>query len=410
MKKQQISNIIIRFFGLALNFVLLYLLTKFMSFESFGQYSFYFSIILLFSIPLQCGFPILIVRNNSTQERSKIYGKLIILFSFIFILTAIILSRVREILNISNIPIWVVILAPLSFGMASFTNALLRAEKMVLLSSFIDSLIRPLLVCVIVVVMINFWEINPQTILIIIIISFGVQNIINLCMLIRTINYRLIVPDISIIKKYYILCCLAGFQMIFGYAEIIIAGLFFSKTDAGILRLSFQLSSVVLIGMMATNLFIQPYITKLKASGNIFEVQSLISNANKYAIFSALVTAILIITWREFIIVTFFSTEYLIAGPYIIILVLINLINVFFGPVVTVLLMLNDENYVLKVFIYATALFLSLIPVAVYIHSLEFLVLTSGITVLFWNYFLYSRLNNKYLIKTSNFLRGKYLG
>jgi hypothetical protein len=68
--------------------------------------------------------------------------------------------------------------------------------------------------------------------------------------------------------------------------------------------------------------------------------------------------------------------------------------------------MLDDENYVLKIFMFATVLFLCLIPLAVFIQSLKFLVLTSGITVLFWNYFLYSRLKRKYMIKISNFFWG----
>lgn len=406
MKKQLIFNIVIRFTGLVLNFILLFLLTKLMSFENFGRYSFYFSIILFFSIPLQCGFPILIIRNNEAQERPKIYGKLIILFSFIGVLIAIILSRTREMLNISDIPMWVIILAAWSLGAASFTNALLRAENRVLLSSFIDTLVRPLLVCSTIIIIVNFWEINPQRILIIIILSFSVQIIINSYVVMGNINYQLTVPDKLITKKYYVLCCLAGFQMIFGYAEVIIAGLFFSETDAGILRLSFQLSSLVLIGMVATNLFIQPYIAKLKISDDKIELQSIISNANKYAIFSALVTALVIIAGHKFIIITFFSAEYLLARPYITILVLINIINVLFGPVVTVLLMLDDENYVLKIFMFATVLFLCLIPLAVFIQSLKFLVLTSGITVLFWNYFLYSRLKRKYMIKISNFFGG----
>lgn len=116
--------------------------------------------------------------------------------------------------------------------------------------------------------------------------------------------------------------------------------------EVGLFQVANQLTSLVIIGLMAVNMPLQPKLAAAWAKGNKKEAQKLVAEATKISTILAVASAMILIPFAE-LVVNFYGDQYLEAANVLRILIAGQFINAASGPCGLVLSMTGQQRLAL---------------------------------------------------------------
>jgi len=421
-----ISSIAIRIIGTGLAFALSIVLARTLGAEGFGIYSFVLSLLILFSIPIQAGFPNLAVREISKSHQDndwlQIKGiwiwivKLIIIY-FIALSILFFITYFFEIywISIDRLDVFLVgfILIPL-IAMLALNGAYLRGLSRVIIGIIPDTIIRPgltLLVVLLTIVIFSKESITPYSAMMFYVLSIFIAFCISLFFMWRFTpkeNRNLTLFSIEATKwkqAAYPLSIVGGLQLMYSYVDVIILGIFHSNEDVGVYRAVGQLGTLVVFGLTAINQMLHPYFSKLYTKNDIKELQKVVMYSS-IAIFTfATIPALAFLLGGEFILKFIFGEEFVLGFVPLAILTLGQLANALFGSVGALLNMTGHEKDAMRGMFYS--LFVNIVLAFMLIPPFGIIgaSIATAISLLTWNIILHYYVKKRLNIESIGFIQ-----
>lgn len=411
------GSIIIRIIGTGLAFILSVVLARTLGTDGFGVYSFVLSILIFLSIPIQAGFPNLAVRETAkahlNDEWSTIKGiwiwvlKLVgIYFTGLAFLLLIIHTFDLQWLSEDRSDVFLVgfILVPL-MAILLTQSAIIRGLGRVVVGIIPDSIIRPGLTLLIILILFLFSKesITPYYAMLVYVVSIFLAFCVSLIMMwgFTPKEYR----DITIFhiesskwrKAAYPLTIVGGLQLMYTYTDIIILGFFHSNNEVGIYRAVGQLGTLVVFGLSAINQMLHPHFSKLYAEKDMKNLQKVVSYSSLTIFAFAAIPALAFLIAGEFILKLTFGEEYIAGFLPLVILTIGQLANAIFGSVGALLNMTGHERDAMKGMIYSLFLNIILAFLLIPLYGMVGASIATSVSLMTWNvilrYYVKKRLN-----------------
>lgn len=429
LKKQLISGgvgtLAIRVLGTGIAFILSVFLARTLGADGFGLYSFVLSLIIFLSIPLQAGFPNLVVRETAKSLINKDWPSIKGLISWVIKLTAIysvILSSLAVFIYIFFpdtleedrfliliIGFVLIALIPLLLIQGAFIRGIGR----VLFGIVPDVIIRPGLALIIAgLIFYSLYDnLTPLTAMVAYVISVFIAAIFSfiLIWIFTPKHHRNLDLNKIELNKWkqaaYPLTVVGGLQLMYSYIDIIILGLFHENEDVGIYRAVGQLGMLVVFGLSAINQMLHSHFAKLYAENQMKKLQKIVKYSS-FAIFAiAAVPSVVFLFAGEFLLEFVFGTEYIAGALPLIILTLGQLANATFGSVGALLNMTGHEKDAMRGMIYSLGINLILSFMLIPNYGMVGAATATAISLLAWNMILRFFVKKRLNIETIGFIQ-----
>lgn len=335
--------------------------------ESFGLYSFVLAILVTISVLVQLGLPTLVVRETSRALTAKDWPlmrgawswatKLVLRTSSIVTLSVMLLvfivpemEETRRLVLLIGLPHITLL------GLAAVRGAALRGLKQVFWGIFPDQVVRPLFLMVLVL---GFWKlgelVTPAIAMTMYVVSSTVALIAGLLAL------RCVAPDgiretnisrsetAAWRRSIVPFSLIAGFNVISLNAGLVALGMMGTDEDVSMFRIAVSLSALAVFGLSIVNLFIQPYLAEAYAKKDFLSLQRRAAGGAVAAFAPTIPVISLAWFFGTWFINNLYGTEYIAALPPLLILLVGQSINAFFGPVANVLSMCGKERQSMKI-------------------------------------------------------------
>lgn len=299
--------------------------------EGYGVYSFALAIIMLTAIPAQVGVPQLVVRETAKAQANGNYGLMRGLWRWgnlaVAMFSALALAIVGGILWFTHIGGDGIRVATLTVGialipiiaLANVRGACLRGLRKVVQGQLPESIIRPALLLLFVLVWVNWFvedELTPQLTMGFYVLAAVFAFIVGASLL------RLSRPaelgerpkpefqSSSWRKAVIPLAMITGLQLINNNADIIILGIFHSDEEVGIYRAVVQTALMVAFGFHIIGQVIQPYLARFHDKAELNKMQGLIAAATSIVFVYGVFVAILLLFFGGVILSIAFGDSY----------------------------------------------------------------------------------------------------
>lgn len=401
---------IIKVFSTALALVLQVVLARWLGVENFGEYIYALTWINLFTLVGQGGF------QNAGKKYVAIYQgnqpsmlKGFILFSY------------RTILGFSIIVFLGFYLSTkiVNYGMsASLMSTLLIGSLMLLFNSLTQNtigilqgfkeivkgftphnILRPVLI-IGGVFLIYFWsmqDINAP-------VTMGINAGSTLFVFLVTLYFmRQYLPAgfgeiraqyknrewIRVTIPFFLIASL-GF--ILNRTDILIIGIMLDTSQAGIYAVATRIASLILFGTFAVNAIVAPIIADLYMENKLEQLERTIKKVTRGLVAYAL-PAFIILVFARNIFLGLFGVEFVSGALPLVILAGANALTAFFGTVMYIMMMTNNQNQAAIIMIMVTVLNAVLNILLIPIFEIIGAAVATGFSIVVWNlaFYLYIR-------------------
>lgn len=343
------------------------LLARGLGAEGYGQYIFALTLVNILSLPIQMGLPTLLVRQVAIYRSQADWGRLVGIMRWSVLFVSIMLGIIAlaavayYALNptAKEQPIETYLLYFLAFllagklGYMQVTSAMLGGFERVLLRSIPDGMIRPLGFLALIFGVQFFIVLSPSWVM-------GLHALAGLIALIwavfmfrrHCLNENKQIKGLGNIQFYtrdwlaslLPLSFIAGATIINSKLDIFMLGFLSSKTNVGLYSVALQIAGTILIGQTIVNAIIGPKIARMYASGDIQELQKLISHACRLTSLLAVTCFLIIIVFGQLLIEIVFGMDF--SSSYNITLITCAgfAFSAIMGPVVLTLNMAGHER------------------------------------------------------------------
>ena len=382
--------------------------------EGYGVYSFALAIIMLTAIPAQVGVPQLVVRETAKAQANGNYGLMRGLWRWgnlaVAIFSALALTIVVGIVWFTDIGGDGQRVATLTVGialipfiaLANVRGACLRGLRKVVQGQLPESIIRPALLMLFVLVWATWFvedELTSQIVMSFYVLAAVLAFIVGAWLLRRSrpaeLNERP-APEYqsSAWRKAVIpLAMITGLQLINNYADLIILGIFRTDEEVGIYRAVFQVALLVIFGLQAMNQVLQPHFARLYEQGDIAKLQRLVTTSARAILALALAPVMIFMVFGSELLEGVFGEGFRAGGLALAILAVGQLVNAAMGSVGVLLNMTGHERDSMKGISIAASVNVALNLVLVPPLGIEGAAVATAVSLLVLNCVLY------YLVK-----------
>ena len=181
-------------------------------------------------------------------------------------------------------------------------SAIIRGLGRVVVGSIFDGLVRFTMMLALIgllVIVIPGYELNPYHMIIIYVLSISIAYLASLVFLLRQVKGRiqgkieLHLDSVSWRSSLYPLTVIGGIQLLFGYADVFILGLFESDQELGAYRIAVQISSLVVFGLAALNQMLHPNFSRLYTERKMEELQRLVTFSSRVILFLSIIPSVI---------------------------------------------------------------------------------------------------------------------
>lgn len=406
--KSGVGVILIKIIGIILTFVTSIILARGLGAEGYGFYSLLVSVMMLLSIPIQSGIPTLAVRETTRaiaindhalvkELWSWANGLVLKYFSFLCLIVALFVFYINQWKDAEQLPLFFIgfFSIPLLSLILIYT-AIIRGFGEVILGSLPDGLIRPIVnLLIIVAIFLSFSESKMPTILVIAayLASALLTFLISLFLLRKSIkrNIEVIEPiKLPVNTNAWhgtlsILTIVGGAQMLFGYVDTLILGIYRTDSDIGVYRVAVQISMLVSFGLTVLNQVLQPHFSRLNLARKSTKLQNLVNVSSLVIFIAAAIPALALVFFGDQFINFVYGNDYIMGLTALKILVVGQLANTAFGSVGALLNMTGNEKYAAKGMLLAVFVNIALNFMFIPIWGIEGAAFSSAISLIVWN-------------------------
>ncbi len=333
--------------------------------EGFGTYAYVFALVSTLAIPAQFGVPRLVVRETARTQAKEQWGLMRGLWRWavasigaLSVALALVLLGVLWIFGDRFTPLqsqaalWGCVLLPL-IALSSLKGATLQGLRRVVLGQLPESIIRPGLFAVLVVVAAlvfgnaGFDAARAMQLHVVAAVAALLFGTVALARLRPQPVAAGPVPEYRArlwLAAAWPLALVAGMRQLNTHTDILLLGVFTSAEDVGVYRIAAQGASLVAFGLQAIALVVSPYFARLYAQGDHRALQRLATLSGRAAFAVALPVAVAFAVWGEAIIGFLFGEDF--RGGYLPLVILAagQVVNGFFGHASTLLSMTGHER------------------------------------------------------------------
>lgn len=387
--------------------------------DVFGQYAFILAMVAIVSLPLAAGVPQLLTREIAKSVHQEMWGRFrglvragLFWVSGVFLLICLayqagvfFLPSDASIHRWDMVPIALALV--LMSGLNAIRNGVLRGLKAPVHASLPEMIIQPICFLIFLTLFHFIGEIDKQNAL----LSHLFSLVIGLC--IATIFVILKRPDkVSDARPEYDalvwLKALLPFSLLYAITTVninigtVLLGLMAEDADVAAMRVAGKGAQFVALPLQLVNLVIAPYVVEAWRNRDHARLQALSTQSARGAFLLALPVALAFLLFGGGIIGLIFGQDYVaIATDPLKILVMGQLVNVFFGSVGIMLSMSGYETYTLRgqalALVSSVGLSVLLIPT----YGAVGCAIGISLSYLIWNSFLAFAVFTKLRIKPS---------
>ena len=405
--------------SLALGFLLNYVLVKTVDLDDYGSYIYIFNFFYLLLNFCILGVDTLLVREAPILEFTKRYDKLKGLFIFSMavslfgsFITALIVSKAIGSFGIESKPgiNWFTLTFStlLIFSLTAINQAYLRGLNKNILSQLGEKILKPLVLMLVVSGI--FFSHRAIVLKELIWINVAVSGFTLLLtyVFVRKSGINKLKSAVSTYNFFNWGKSAIGFFMIGvlyvlnSRIDIFLLGALSENSNVGIYNIASRISDVINFGLVTINFVLAPVITKLIGTGEISELQKLITRSARLVLFTALPVVIAIICFRESIL-SFFGADFLKGSNTLVILCLGQFINILFGSVGLILMMSGKQKFSIYSLaissLFNVILNIFLIPK----YGITGAAIATSSTLVLWNVLMYFFVRKKVNLRTTAF-------
>lgn len=421
-----------------LSFLSSIILARSLGAESYGIYSWCLALIGFLVLPVSAGVPELIIRESAKLFKRGLIKNLLglwfkvaqrtLLLSFIVTTLIVIFSWSSLYMHDYDSPKTNGMLY-LSLGIpfiaaSAIMGAMLRGIGRVVPGQIGESFLRPMLVFL-SAILLSIMVDNPKSgdAIFFYLVAIVLASFVNFVIFKNRIPFGLLSrnsitsPVFSITKAVFPLALITGLQIVIGFTDIILIGIFLDDADVGIYKIAMQFSVLVSFGLQAINQVIQPRVSELYSVGNFNQLQNIVARSSVIIFFISLPVVVLLFFYSTQVIEFTYGKEYTLGSVSLTILALGQMMNACFGSVGSLLNMSGNESYTLRGLVVAgiTNVLLGLILIPIW--GIEGAAIATMTSMMLWNWILRNYVKKlmpiepsiisgvKYILSTRGYLR-----
>lgn len=403
--KAGVASIFVKICNILLNLMITVILARLLGAAGYGVYAYAFALVQIIGIPVKMGMPTLLVRKVAAYHAREDWGLMKGIFRTVIqsvFAVGVILALVSWLLAVwfsEGVPNeklttfgWSLLLM-LAIALGQVRGAALTGLRLVVLGQFPERIIRPasfLVLILLVWFLIPESELSASSAMGLHVIAALVAFITGALILLRAIPEQVKHADARYEIREWIssavpLSLIAGVQVVYAQAGIVILGIFGSEEEVGIYRVAIQCALLVGFGLQAFNMVLAPYFSRFHAKQDIARLQSLVTKSTQAIFGIAFLGAILLLFFGERILSVVFGIEFTAAYVSLVILILGQLVNAGVGASGILLNMTGNERHVLKALGISAALNVLLALVLTPFFGKEGAAVSSTIAVVVWS-------------------------
>ncbi|WP_245558713.1 flippase [Arhodomonas aquaeolei] len=402
-----------------LGLLVVVLLARLLGPAGYGVYAFVFALTAVVSVPVRLGLPPLVVRETARGQRDGDWGAVQGIWRWssgaVLVLSLLVAciglfglwagwargESLRETLP------WGLALIPV-MALGAIRSASLRGLRHVVAGVFPEQVLRPALMAglLLVVVILPDVGLSPAGAMALMCGASLVAFLVG-AMLLR--RYR--PPPLRQAKPVYRqrewfksswpMAFTQGTEQFMRHADVLMLGMLAATVDVGVYRVAAQGALIVPLALFALNMTAAPFVARLHSEGEQAKLQKLMNRLAQAALAFALAVTLVFIVFGDWLLHTFFGTEYLSAWLPLLILALGQVASAGFGATSMLLNMAGHEREVTRVL--AVAAGLNVVLNLLLIPSFSVIgaaIATSG-SLVFWNVWLWLIVKSRLSIRSS---------
>lgn len=408
-----------RILEVLITLVVVVLLARVLGAYGYGIYAFVLALVSLAAVPVRMGVPPLVVRETARAQQLQNWDAVRGIWRWangvVLILSLAIISGGGLVLWLGWVEtelvretlIWGLVLVPF-LALVSVRSASLRGLRHVLAGVWPEQVLRPglLAVFLLAVLLAPGAAITASDAMALTVVATLVSFVVGVWLLrrYRPRELRDVAPRFATrawLGAAWPMALTQGFQQINRYADILLLGVLAAVVDVGVYRVAAQGALLVSLGLSALNMVVAPFITRLHAGQEVEKLQKLARRTSQAALAFAIPATLLFVFFGEWMLVTFFGSEFAPAYWPLLLLAFGQLISAWFGAAGMLLNMTGYERDVTRAVAVAAVgnigLNLMLIPP----YGVTGAAVATTASIVFWNIWMWRAVHRRLGIRCS---------
>jgi len=407
------SLLVIQASGIAVSLALSIVLARGLGTQEFGIYSYALSIAALLAVPVQLGLPTVVVRDTARLKQAGEIRQMYRLWSWTTLAVLVVSAFMI-------VPIW--LLSPLIFSqeltvtlllmvfalvplmsVGSLRAAALRGLGNVIQGQLPEMLFRPSLILVLVIGAIALgprmglgtdgWQMQAQDAMLVNLVATALAFVAGLILLRRVAPATVAGTKAQSLHREWmragmVLGIASSAMMVNRNLDMVMLGSLRSSTEVGVYKIAVTLATLSAIALNLLNLIVQPRIAQMYTAGEMNGIRRLVTSVSRIGFATGSVVALAFFVLGEWLIRAAFGANYATAQTALQILVLGQLANTFFGPVMMLLNMTSHEKIVMWSAMAAALGNIALNALLIPIYGATGAAIATATTLFAWNFLL----------------------
>jgi|TARA_R110002072_G_scaffold228854_1_gene386077 O-antigen/teichoic acid export membrane protein len=372
-----------------------------------GLYSFALALVAIAGLPVQMGIPTLVLRETARFESSRSWARVRgvwtwasrrIIFASAVVIPVIGLAAwvLKEALPPGGLPPVFVSLALIPLiALALLRGAALGGLHRPVLGQLPESLVRPGgFVLVLAVAAIVGAPLSATCAMGLQVAATALAFAVGATILLRAAPAEIknAPEDVSCRHEWnravWPLAMIAGMQIVLQSLDILMLGIWRTAEEVGLYKIAASAASLTVVGLTIVNLVIVPSFARLHSGGDIASLGRMAATGAAWALGTALPVAALLVLAGPLILSLLYGESFRLAYEPMVILIVGQVVNAFYGSCVSLLNMSGHERTTLRGLTIATVINVGLNAVLIPSYGVSGAAIATLVSTVVWNVLL----------------------
>ena len=423
-----VASFFLKAFNLTSGLITSIVLTRILSIEDFGIYTYIISSIFLMVVLVQFGFPVYSLRETSRGMALKKYTEVTILWNCLHVsawtlsvLVVLTSYLIYIFYGIGINYIYAVILIPL-IVIERIKSATLRGLSHIIYGQLGENLLRP---TIFIILIVCFSILSTQAVDYVDVINMYIYSALAVLIIVTAIykkSTKSVMKKVGSIgifaswqkskslmiysrtKNFAFIAILAQFNLAIG---VIALSLYSSPGEVSLFKISQQVAMTVVFGLMVANVVYAPYFAKFKELNDYANLKKYLKINIKISFGSALLITTILVLFGDLLLVLLFGEVFSDSYGPMLVIALGQLVSAAIGPVGLLLNMGGHEKQVFTGLMVSSIVNLLLCYILIGEYNAMGAAFASMITTVFWNLYLWRKVKlimgiNSFMLNVKN--------
>lgn len=413
------GGVLARVAEVLLGLVVAVLLARLLGPAGYGVYAFVFALSAVASVPVRLGLPPLVVRETARGQRNGDWGTVrgIWRWSSGAVLALSLLVACVGLLGLwagwaqgaslrETLP-WGLVLIPVT-ALGAIRSAGLRGLRHVLAGVLPEQVLRPALMAgsLLVVMILPDGGLSPAGAMALMVGGSVVAFLVGAALLRRyrplpLRQARPVYRPRDWFGSSWPMAFTQGTEQFMRHADVLMLGMLAATVDVGVYRVAAQGALIVGLALFALNMTAAPFVARLHAEGEQAKLQKLVTHLALASLAFALAVTLVFVVFGDWLLSTFFGTEYVSAWLPLLILALGQVVSAGFGATGMLLNMTGHEREVTRAVAAAAGLNVVLNLLLIPSFGVIGAAIATSASLVFWNVWLWLVVKSRLGIRSS---------